>query len=183
MERRVELRHADEAMATLTADLPAEVASAAYARTDRCAHTPRNAGDGRTMDQLRADVFADLLLSGTPGEASVRAEIFVYIDVATLIGLAENPAELAGHGPLPASIARAIAFDPSSTWRRIITDPHTGAPIDVGRTRYRRPPSPPTTSRSGTASAASRPATALPTTAISTTSSRTSVPATPTRQT
>ncbi|MFC4001725.1 DUF222 domain-containing protein [Prauserella oleivorans] len=36
-ERRVELRHADEAMATLTTDLPAEVASAAYARIDRCA--------------------------------------------------------------------------------------------------------------------------------------------------
>ncbi|MFD2809804.1 DUF222 domain-containing protein [Prauserella oleivorans] len=135
----MELRHGDDAMATLTADLPAEVASAAYARIDRCARAFRNAGDGRTMDQLRADVFADLLLSGPSGEASVRAEVFIHIDVATLIGLAENPAELAGHGPLPAPIARAIAFDPNSTWRRIITDPHTGAPVDVGRTRYRPP--------------------------------------------
>ncbi|MFD2812934.1 DUF222 domain-containing protein [Prauserella oleivorans] len=82
-ERRVELRHGDDAMATLTA----EVASAAYARIDRCARALRNAGDGRTMDQLRADVFADLLLSGTPGEASVRAEVFVYIDVATLMAV------------------------------------------------------------------------------------------------
>ncbi|MFD2399151.1 DUF222 domain-containing protein [Prauserella oleivorans] len=138
-ERRVELRHADDAMATLTAELPAEVASAAYARIDRCARALRKAGDERTMDQLRADVFADLLLSGPSGEASVRAEVFVHIDFTTLTGLSNDPADLAGHGPLPAPIARAIAFDPNSTWRRIITDPHTGAPVDVGRTRYRPP--------------------------------------------
>ncbi|MFC4002683.1 DUF222 domain-containing protein [Prauserella oleivorans] len=138
-ERRVELRHADDAMATLTADLPAEVASAAYARIDRCARALRNAGDGRTMDQLRADVFADLLLSDHPGGGSPEAEIFIHIDLASLVGLSTNPAELAGHGPLPAPIARAIAFDPNSTWRRIITDPHTGAPLDVGRERYRPP--------------------------------------------
>ncbi|MFD2801393.1 DUF222 domain-containing protein, partial [Prauserella oleivorans] len=65
-ERRVELRHGDDAMATLSAELPAEVASAAYARIDRCARALRNAGDQRTMDQLRADVFADLLLSDRP---------------------------------------------------------------------------------------------------------------------
>ncbi|MFC4002035.1 DUF222 domain-containing protein [Prauserella oleivorans] len=138
-ERRVELMHTDDAMATLAADLPAEVASAAYARIDRRARALRNAGDERTMDQLRADVFAELLLSNHAGTPSAKAEIFVHLDLATLVGLANNPAELAGHGPLPAPIARAIAFDPKSTWRRIITDPHTGAPIDVGRERYRPP--------------------------------------------
>ncbi|MFC4000077.1 DUF222 domain-containing protein [Prauserella oleivorans] len=138
-ERRVELRHGDDAMATLTAELPAEVASAAYARIDRCARALRKAGGERTMDQLRADVFADLLLGQDSGGGSPKAEIFIHIDLASLVGLSTNPSELAGHGPLPASIARAIAFDPNSTWRRIVTDPQTGAPVDVGRTRYRPP--------------------------------------------
>ncbi|MFC4003593.1 DUF222 domain-containing protein [Prauserella oleivorans] len=138
-ERRVELRHTVHAMATLTADLPAEVASAAYARIDRRARCLRNSGDQRTMDQLRADVFTDLLLGEHSSGGSPRAEIFIHIDFATLTGLASNPGDLAGHGPLPAPIARAIAFDPNSTWRRIITDPHTGAPIDVGCERYRPP--------------------------------------------
>ncbi|MFD2809376.1 DUF222 domain-containing protein [Prauserella oleivorans] len=138
-ERKVELMHTDDAMATLSANLPAEVASAAYARIDRRARALRNTGDQRTMDQLRADVFADLLLGNHAGTPSAKAEIFVHVDLATLVGLANNPGELAGHGPLPAPIARAIAFDPKSTWRRIITDPRTGAPIDVGRERYRPP--------------------------------------------
>ncbi|MFC4005554.1 HNH endonuclease [Prauserella oleivorans] len=77
--------------------------------------------------------------SDHPGGGSPKAEIFIHIDFATLTGLSGNPAELAGHGPLPTSIARAIAFDPNSTWWRIITDPQTGAPVDVGRTRYRPP--------------------------------------------
>src|SRR5690606_39129615 len=138
-ERRVELRHGDDAMATLTADLPAEVASAAYARIDRCARSLRNAGDERTMDQLRADVLADFLLGGELGGGAVKAEVFIHLDFAALIGLRDNPAELAGHGPLPAAIARAIAFCPNSVWRRIITDRPNGAPKDVGRTRYRPP--------------------------------------------
>ncbi len=65
--------------------------------------------------------------------------MFVHVDLHTLTGLTDHPADLAGHGPLPAHIAREIAFDPRSTWRRIITDPHTGAPIDAGRHRYRPP--------------------------------------------
>lgn len=164
-QRHVRLSHGDGSMATLAAELPAEQAQAAYARIDTAARTLRRSGDRRTLDQLRADVYGDLLLGhnapvadvagadvagadvptatpaaphhGTP--PATKADVFVHIDLATLTGLADNPAELAGHGPLPAPVARAIAHDPTSTWRRIVTDPHTGAPLDVGRTRYRPP--------------------------------------------
>lgn len=138
-ERRVELLHGDDGMATLLADLPAEVASAAYARIDRHAHTLRGNGEPRTLDQLRADVFADILLGRTRPTTSAKAEVFVYADLVTLMGLRDNPAELAGHGPISAQVARDIAFDVRSTWRRIITDPLDGAPVDVGRQRYRPP--------------------------------------------
>ncbi|GAA1208457.1 HNH endonuclease signature motif containing protein [Prauserella alba] len=155
-QRHVRLSHNDGSTATLAAELPAETAQAAYARVDTAARTLRRSGDRRSLDQLRADVYSDLLLgrSDTASAAALpaeplsppattsppsKADVFVHIDLATLTGLADNPAELAGHGPLPAPVARAIAHDPASTWRRIVTDPHTGVPLDVGRTRYRPP--------------------------------------------
>lgn len=152
--RHLRLCHGDGSMATLAAELPAETAQAAYARIDTTARNLRRNGDSRTLDQLRADVCGGLLLgrgapttevpapqesSPTAAPPGTKADVFVHIDLATLTGLADKPAELAGHGPLPASVARAIAHDPTSTWRRIITDPHDGAPLDVGRTRYRPP--------------------------------------------
>jgi hypothetical protein len=138
-ERRVELLHGDDGMATLLADLPAEVASAAYARIDRHARDLRRHGDPRTTDQLRADVFADILCGRDHPTTSAKAEIFVYVDLITLMGLRESSAELAGHGPIPAQVAREIASHGRSTWRRVVTDPLTGAPVDVGRQRYRPP--------------------------------------------
>ncbi|WP_127130116.1 HNH endonuclease signature motif containing protein [Georgenia sp. SYP-B2076] len=46
-------------------------------------------------------------------------------------------AELDRYGPVVPSVARAFAA--GGTWRRIVTDPLSGAVLDVGRTRYRPP--------------------------------------------
>lgn len=43
--------------------------------------------------------------------------------------------ELAGYGPISPAVARALAA--GGDWRRIVTDPLTGAVLDVGHTRYR----------------------------------------------
>ena len=40
--------------------------------------------------------------------------------------------------PSPPVVARRIAA--AGTWRRILTDPVNGAPLDYGRTRYEPPP-------------------------------------------
>jgi Domain of unknown function (DUF222) len=66
-----------------------------------------------------------------------RPQIAVVVPYSTLIGIDEHPAELAGYGPLPASVARRIAAD--GTWRRLLTDPATGQLLDYGTTRYRPP--------------------------------------------
>jgi Domain of unknown function (DUF222) len=66
-----------------------------------------------------------------------RPQIAVLVPYSTLIGIDEHPAELAGYGPLPASVARRIAAD--GTWRRLLTDPATGQLLDYGTTRYRPP--------------------------------------------
>ena len=56
------------------------------------------------------------------------------IDLPTLLGLAENPGQLSGYGPIPASVARELAAD--GKWRKFITDPTTGNLLDFGRESY-----------------------------------------------
>ena len=60
--------------------------------------------------------------------------ISVAIDLPTLLGLAENPGQLAGYGAIPASVARKLAAD--GTWQRFISDPTTGNLLDFGREKY-----------------------------------------------
>ena len=56
---------------------------------------------------------------------------------STLFGADDHPCELAGYGPIPAELAREIAAD--AVWRRLVTDPLSGALLDHGRTTYRPP--------------------------------------------
>ena len=66
-----------------------------------------------------------------------RPQIAVVVPYSTLIGIDEHPGDLAGYGPLPASVARRIAAE--GTWRRLLTDPASGRLLDYGTTRYRPP--------------------------------------------
>ena len=61
--------------------------------------------------------------------------INVTVDLPTLLGIAENPAQLTGYGPIPASLARELAAD--GNWQRFITDPRSGELLDLGRKSYR----------------------------------------------
>jgi len=69
----------------------------------------------------------------------VQVRVGVTVGLTTLLGLDQLPGELAGYGPIPAEMARELAAQ--GTWRRLITDPVTGALLDYGRTRYRPPAS------------------------------------------
>src|SRR6266536_3224228 len=111
-ERRVCITAREDGMAELWALLPAEGAAAVSAAIDALA-SARPADDPRTADQRRADALIDL-------------------------GIAALPGELAGHGPIPASVTRRIAADPTGTWRRLVTDP-TGRLLDYGTTTSRPP--------------------------------------------
>ena len=61
----------------------------------------------------------------------------VTVGLSTLLGLDQQPGELAGYGPITAQTAREIAAD--ATWRRLVTDPVSGAVLDYGTTRYTPP--------------------------------------------
>ncbi len=69
----------------------------------------------------------------------VRAQINVLVPLDVLRGASDQPAELAGYGPITAEAARELAGGSDSTWRRLVTDPLSGSVLDVGRTRYRPP--------------------------------------------
>ncbi|MFE5569375.1 DUF222 domain-containing protein [Amycolatopsis japonica] len=135
--RRLTLRHGETGVASIEVeDGPVEKVAAAYQRIDREARALRTGGETRTLDQLRADVALDLLLGGQGG-TSERSEVFLYMDLFTYLGLNEDPAELAGHGTIPAALAREIAEGGNSVLRRIVTDPLSGQVLDLGRDRYR----------------------------------------------
>ncbi|AGM09715.1 HNH endonuclease signature motif containing protein [Amycolatopsis keratiniphila] len=135
--RRLTMRHGETGVASLEVeDGPVEKVAAAYQRIDREARALRGAGETRTLDQLRADVALDLLLGGQGG-VSERSEVFLYMDLFTYLGLNDDPAELAGHGTIPAALARHIASGENSVLRRIVTDPLSGQVLDLGRDRYR----------------------------------------------
>ena len=68
-----------------------------------------------------------------PGKPLVQ----VTVPITMLMGLDEQPGELGGHGPIPASLAREIAAQ--GTWRRLLTDPQSGVLLDHGRTTYTPP--------------------------------------------
>ena len=105
-----------------------------------------DAADGRTPDQVRADVARDLLLRGVPpvGEAfhvaasTIRPTVHVTVPVLTLLGHDDAPAQLDGYGPIDPDTARALAAHAPS-FARLLTDPITGTVLDVDRTSYRPP--------------------------------------------
>lgn len=104
------------------------------------------ADDLRTADQKRADALVDIAaatLNGcTVGDLPTRQgrkpAVQITIALSTLLYLDEQCAELDGHGPIPADIARTLATELSATWRTLITD-DAGRLLDYGRTVYRPP--------------------------------------------
>ena len=141
-DRRVSMRADEDGMAGVFAYLRADAAAALMTAVD--AHAAALPKDDRTSDQKRADVLADLgaaMLSSAPVRWQGRKPtVQVSIALSTLIGADEQPGQLDGYGPIPASMAREIAHDPTGTWRRIITDP-LGRLIRCGTETY-RPPAP-----------------------------------------
>ena len=64
-------------------------------------------------------------------------DVRVTVPYTALLGANDLPGELVGYGPIPAAVARDLAA--GGTWRRILTDPASGRPLDYGTTRYRPP--------------------------------------------
>ncbi|GAB2712074.1 hypothetical protein BKA24_003015 [Microbacterium marinum] len=96
--------------------------------------------DARSADQVRADVFADLLLAGTPALddtrdttagplGAIRARVQVVIPALALAG-ADEACDLVGRSPIDPTTARLLAGS-TPTWERLVTDPITGTVLAV----------------------------------------------------
>jgi hypothetical protein len=126
-------------------DLSPDDAAAATRRINRLARRARTEGDDRTADQLKADVFIDLLLgrsvrtkeTGNGASSSGAADLEIRVDLTTLIGLDDTGAELAGYGPIIAEIARDLARRDGGRWTYTVVDPVTGSPTASGPIRRR----------------------------------------------
>ncbi|HSM02317.1 MAG TPA: DUF222 domain-containing protein [Acidimicrobiia bacterium] len=137
-DRRVVVEANPEGTANLLGlNLPPHQVMAIRRRIDRLAKTLRRAGDPLSIDQIRADVYLDLL-TGRHRDAK-GGMVDLHVDLATLTELTETPGELAGYGPVVADIARQIAeAQANGEWRYTIFDPETGLPVHSGTTTKRR---------------------------------------------
>ncbi|PZS30633.1 MAG: hypothetical protein DLM58_13555, partial [Pseudonocardiales bacterium] len=143
--RVVRMPSDDTGMSGIWMQLPDAGATVLMTAIDALARRVTSA-DPRTADQRRADAVIQLALDTLHGSSSgelprehgMRPTIHVSVALSTLLGLDEEPGELAGSGPIPATLARKLAADETGTWRRLVTDP-LGRLIDYGHTRYKPP--------------------------------------------
>ncbi|WP_336632551.1 MULTISPECIES: HNH endonuclease signature motif containing protein [unclassified Microbacterium] len=151
--RRVRVTPGTDGMSEVVAELPTVIADGILDRLTRQAQAVIDArepveGDHRRIDQVRADVFADLLLAGTPSLdptadsdgpgalGAIRAHVQVIVPALTLLGSDDGPADLVGRAPIDADTARRLASE-SHSWARVLTEPVDGTVVAVDR--YRTP--------------------------------------------
>ena len=151
--RKVSCYTESDGISTIVAILPAADAQIVMNSIEsyiRAASIEPNSGgtsdpstDSRSADMKRADALTAIASAYLSNAAEVVTphrrpiSVNVTIDLPTLLGLAENPGQLAGYGAIPASIARELAAD--GKWKRFITDPQTGNLLDFGRQSYEPP--------------------------------------------
>jgi hypothetical protein len=137
-ERRVVSEGNPDGTANLSGfQLPAELTQAAARRINRIAHDLKRSGDSRTIDQIRADIFLDLL-SGRDAESGAdRGVVDIHVELTTLLELDDQPGELPGWGPVISDVARRVVDEQmESEWRYTVRD-ENGTVIGNGTTRRR----------------------------------------------
>ncbi|WP_292831160.1 HNH endonuclease signature motif containing protein [Microbacterium sp.] len=138
-DRRVTFDPSLDGMAEICALVPASDAAAIENRVEGDArHLAAADGEKRTLAQLRADVLVDLLTRNSDEASKVTATVNITIPAMTLLGESDEPATLAGYGPIPLETAKRLASG-SSDWFRVLTHPLDGTVLDVERRAYRVP--------------------------------------------
>ncbi|MCC3281553.1 HNH endonuclease signature motif containing protein [Arthrobacter caoxuetaonis] len=149
-KRRVGFDPLPDGMGQFTAFVAAETGQAILSKLTAAARGQQQAGDTRTVDQLRADIFSSLMLGAGPDDPAVpqvagngdtvhdvpgiAAEIMVLIPADTLFGGDDKVAELNGYGPISSEAARRLARQ-ALHWTGLVQDPATGEILAVGRRR------------------------------------------------
>lgn len=124
-QRRVTLRPVPDTMSLLTGVLPVEQGVACLAALQAAAREAQAAGDTRGQGQVMADTLV-ARITGQDRAEQVGVEVGIVVPLAALLDPDDpTPAEIPGHGPLPAGLARQLITNPGirAGWRRLITRP------------------------------------------------------------
>ncbi|WP_210505458.1 HNH endonuclease signature motif containing protein [Naasia sp. SYSU D00057] len=154
LERRVVFERAEDGMAWVSALLSAEDAVEVVAVIEAIAQTLKTEDEPRSLAQITADVFRDLMVDAAgavppaeddqPLQPSPRArrrvtpDVFVHIPALTALGKSDAAGFLENYGPIDADTARMLA-GMSEKWIRLLTDPETGIILKYGKVKYRSP--------------------------------------------
>jgi hypothetical protein len=134
--RHLVARPGMDGQASLTVNTDATDVAAAYDVVRQAAITAHGRdGECRSLGQLMADIVIDLILHGAavdapemsdpsypmerlgslrvPHRTAVQATILVIVSAGTATGASDQPAELAGMGPIDADVARSIVQHPA----------------------------------------------------------------------
>jgi len=158
-ERRVELFPLRDGMSQLVATLDAPSGVGLMnALLDEARALKNMEGETRTLTQLEADVFRDRFLGSylthSAGDSAAMKDgkakqstgpyggftprVNIMVPALSLLGKSDEPAVLAGYGPIDIDTAKELAGE-SKTWRRILTDPDTGQMLTMSSTKYTPP--------------------------------------------
>lgn len=126
---------ANNATIARSGSVPAEAAATDTAPSPGSAQGPGSApGADGVSDTAGLGATTEIGRVPTP-----RADVLVMVPVFSLLGQTDEPAVLDGFGPIPASTARKLVADGAESFYRVLVDPRDGAPLEIGRQRYRLP--------------------------------------------
>jgi len=158
-ERRVQFFPRRDGMCEIVATVDAPFGVGIMnALLDEAAALKNIEGETRTFAQLEADIFRDRFLGsylggcGNPpadqkGGKTKRSNgsyggftprVNIMVPALSLLGKSDEPAVLAGYGPIDIDTAKELAGE-SKTWRRILTDPDSGQMLTMSSTKYTPP--------------------------------------------
>jgi hypothetical protein len=126
-------------MVWVSALLPVSTGVGAYACLDRDARAAVAAGDGRSLDQLRADLLVERVTSGAETQPA-PVELQVTMSAKTLFGADPTPAVVGGYGAVPAGwaldlLASTVDAGQQVYLRRVLTDPVDGTVVAIDSRR------------------------------------------------
>ena len=149
MQRRsVTIEPAADAMGWLHAFLPMVALQGIDHQLTKAALAERKrSADAGGIGVLRADILADGLIDAlsrdetrsdalVPKRRGIQAKVAILIPAMTALGRSDAPATLQGYGVIGLRTALRLAGDAKS-WVRVLTDPFTGAILNIGRRKYR----------------------------------------------
>lgn len=131
-----------DGISVLVARMATDRAHAVMAYVNGVAYASQTDGAPGSIGELRCRALETLVMSDHDDRpATVRAHLDILVSLDALLGTDAGPAELAGSGPMSLeAVADLLADDDAQvTIRRLVTDPHNGHLLDLGRSSYRIP--------------------------------------------